>query len=138
MKRGYHVYVSVLFAVLSGFFTGCHTDPYPIVELEGIATFDGKPLQNVNLIFRPQDNSGKTSTAFVAEGGKFIAAYSADRRGVKAGELDVHVGTVDQPGYEANEAGKKAVEQYGYQTPPLVISISKQDKNYQLDFKPRQ
>ena len=131
--------VIVVFAMLLiGATVGCNKDPYDIVELEGVATFDGKPLHNVNLIFRPKDDSGKTSTALVTDpGGKFVVAYSANRKGVKAGDIEICVGVIDMSGFEANEAGKAAIEQYGYQAPRLSINLTKSDKNYILDLKPR-
>ena len=140
MNRVFNVYVLLLIGASLGLSTGCKKDPYSIVELEGVVTFDGQPVQNVTMIFKPQGDSGKTSTAMVTDpAGKFIAAYSVDRKGVKAGDIDVHVGVIDIPSrsYTANDSGKKAIEQYGYQTPPHVINIVKPDKDYQLELKPR-
>lgn len=115
--------------------TGCGAKtPYPIVPLEGTASYKGKPLERVILTFGSGDK--RESSAVVLTGGKFKAIHTPQLDGVPTGKCIVRVGMDSAAiGAAAPEEYKELFEKYGMNSKGLEIDVTKADKNFNLNFE---
>jgi hypothetical protein len=113
-------------------FVGCGARaPYGTAELEGTASYKGKPLENVILTFSVEGK--RESSAVVMSGGKFRAVHTPTIDGVPVGSCKVRVG-LDGQSTVPNE-WKELFQKYGTDSQGLEIEVSKSDKNYSLNFE---
>jgi hypothetical protein len=112
--------------------SGCKQSvPYEMAELEGTASYKGKPLENVVLTFTSGDK--RPSSAVVSAGGKFKAISSSSVNGVPVGKCVVRIGW-DSP--DAPPAQwKELFDKYGTESNGLEIDVTKSNKNYSLNFE---
>jgi hypothetical protein len=108
--------------------------PYPVVPIEGVVTWEGKPIpKEFVLKFRPE--SGMTeSTGFIKDGGKFVTVHTVDIDGVPTGNCTVRVQWNGGDGTSPPDEYKPLVSKYGFTTEGFPVEIKKKDKNMKLDF----
>jgi hypothetical protein len=102
-----------------------------MAELEGTASYQGKPLENVILTFSCGDK--RPSSAVVSTGGKFKAVSSPSVKGVPLGKCVVRIGW-DSPDAPPTQ-WKEMLDKYGSESNGLEIDITKSNKNYSLNFE---
>ena len=132
MKK-YYYYVSII--VLFFGIIGCGPKaPYSIVPIEGVVTWDGKPIpKEFTLKFRPE-NGKMESTGFIKDGGKFTTIHTVDIDGVPTGNCTVHVIWSGGDGTSPPEEYMPLVSKYGFASDGFPVEITKKDKKMKLDF----
>jgi hypothetical protein len=116
-------------------FSGCSPKaPYDVVPIEGIVTWNGKPLpKEFGLKFRPE-NGANESTGFIKDNGKFVTFHTIEISGVPTGHCTVRIawnggdGTTPPPEYQP------LLKKFGFQSEGLPLEIKKKDKSLKLDF----
>jgi hypothetical protein len=135
MKKLYTIFLIVLFTVT---IFGCSPKaPYDVVRIEGVVTYDGKPLPPDFLLrFRPE-NGRNESTGFIKENGKFTTIHTVDIDGVPTGKCTVRVqwnGSDAPIPIPPPAEFQPLIKQYGFQSEGLPIEITKKDLNLKIDF----
>lgn len=132
MKRDY---CFVLLVVLFLFVTGCGVKaPYPVVPIEGVVTWGGKPIpKEFTLRFRPE-NGMNESTGVIKDGGKFTTIHTVSIDGVPTGQCTVRVAWSGGFGTSPPDEYKPLVSKYGFTSEGIPIEITKKDLNLKLDF----
>ena len=121
--------------------SGCNAGGPEIVEIEGVATRNGKPVPNVRIYFMPDD--GRPSWGVTDAEGKFVLDYDYDYDGAKVGTHTVWIqdesGNVDPTLAMSGAARPKRnpemaeiLEKYGKDKSQLKVEVKKPDKNFQL------
>ena len=130
--------VICLLAVFTG---GCGAGGPEIVEIEGVATRNGKPVPNARIYFVPDE--GRPSWGVTDAEGKFVLDYDYDHDGAKVGTHTVWIqdesGNVDPTLAMSGGARPKRnpemaeiLEKYGREKSQLKVEVKKPDKNFQL------
>ncbi|WP_166823307.1 Ig-like domain-containing protein [Thalassoroseus pseudoceratinae] len=97
-------------------FMGCGNG---LSTLEGTVTVDGNPApEGINLSFTPADGTGSPSYASTDADGHYEAAFSFQKKGIKAGEHRVQL----VPG---NDSGSNTMPQIGPDGKPVPSSKPK-------------
>ena len=130
---------SVLFvSLLAILFTaiGCAPKaPYGIVEIAGVATFNGKPLpKDFKIDFNPDDGKRSSSAIILADDGKFVASHTVSQDGVPAGKCTVFVSWAGDIGTSPPAEYGPLFEKFGFGKEGMPVEISKPDKKFNLDF----
>jgi len=108
--------------------------PYPVVPIEGVVTWGGKPIpKEFTLKFRPESGMNE-STGFIKDGGKFATIHTVDIDGVPTGKCTVRVIWSGGDGTFPPDEYKPLVGKYGFTSEGLPVEITKKDKNMKLDF----
>ncbi|MDO5553012.1 MAG: hypothetical protein Q4G68_04555 [Planctomycetia bacterium] len=123
--------------VLTACLTGCGSQPYKVVPVEGTLTSAGQPLANCVIQFKPAE--GRLSSAKTDENGHFKAQYSSDTAGIQVGECRLYLvnvgGTITGPGkFTYTPEQQKLLEKYGTSTEGFPVTITKKDKNMVIDL----
>ena len=109
--------------------------PYGIVEIAGVATFDGKPLpKNIKIDFIPEDGKRSSSAITRADDGKFVAVHTVNQDGVPTGKCKVTVAWAGDIGTSPPAEFAPMFKKYGFGKEGMPIEITKADKKFQLDF----
>lgn len=90
--------VYAAFACAAGITVGCGGDQLETVQVSGIVTCQGKPVPNAQVMFNPQEISGrdasdlgKPAIGLTDEQGRFTLSTYGDEDGVVAGRHAVNV-----------------------------------------------
>lgn len=75
-------------AVLSA---GCQDGP-KLVEVEGVVTLDGEPLEGATVMFQPTEGRPSAGTTDIE--GHYALTYTSEKRGALVGEHAVSITTV--------------------------------------------
>ncbi|UUO04551.1 carboxypeptidase-like regulatory domain-containing protein [Blastopirellula sp. J2-11] len=122
----------VLFIPLS--FLGCGAAKYDVVPLEGTLTYEGQPVPQMIVSFKPEGK--RASEATTDENGKFRMQHSIDQFGIEPGPQEVSVYWVspsDDGSIPATEVQKKVV-QYFRKNQPMQVNIEEPNKNFELSL----
>ena len=119
------------------FVVGCQKGPYQVVKLEGTIKYDGQPLENVEIVFTPEE--GRPSSAIVTTDGHFKAKYSPGIMGVQSGNLRVSViplvnNEPGKPPVPLSGVHKEVKEKYGYGQPGFPIEVTKASSKFVIDL----
>jgi hypothetical protein len=111
--------------------SGCDSKvPYDLVPIEGIATYQGKPLpEEFIIVFQPSDGS-RSSEGIVKKGGKFQLIHTPQMVGAKVGTNTVFV----RPIRVVPEGYKEFVNQYGLGATGFPVNIDRKNSAFKLDF----
>lgn len=83
-KQGY--FFSGLLILTSLLALGCSQGDMPeIGHVSGTVTFDGKPMEGVQVMFEPVDGA-RSATAMTDAEGKYVLKYNGNTEGTKTGE----------------------------------------------------
>lgn len=74
-------------AVILG--SGCGKQGAPLGTVRGTVTFDGDPLANARVVFRPAE--GRTSVGTTDQDGRYALSLSPTRKGALVGEHSVAI-----------------------------------------------
>jgi hypothetical protein len=115
---------------------GCQPKaPYDIIPLEGIATWQGKPIPKDFLIqFAPQDGKRQSSAYIQSDDGSFKVVHTASLDGVPVGKCKVTVSWAGPMESSPPKEFQPLLKQYGFETQGLELELTKPDKKFQLDF----
>jgi len=132
MKKYYY---SVPIVLLFLCMIGCGPKaPYSVVPIEGVVTWEGKPLpKEFTLSFRPENGMAE-STGFIKDGGKFTTIHTVDIDGVPTGKCTVRVKWSGGFGTTPPEEYNSLLSKYGFTSEGIPVEITKKDKNLKLDF----
>ena len=128
------LFVSLLAIVFTAI--GCAPKaPYGIVEIAGVATFDGKPLpKDCKIDFIPDDGKRPSSAIIRADDGKFVAVHTVNQDGVPVGKCKVTVSWAGDIGTSPPAEFGPLFQKFGFGKEGMSVEISKADKNFKLDF----
>ena len=118
-------------------FVGCGEKlPYEVVGIRGTITFEGRPApKGLRLQFAPANGMGRTSTAFVGEGGKFKAAYTRSVEGIQVGKVILTVGWSTGSDASMPSEAVEIIKKFGAATKGLPLEITKPDKEFRIELK---
>jgi len=107
-------YTTIIIAVLFlPFFVGCaQENPFGVVYVEGTVTYNGEPIQGVNVTFNPLDAGEQLSAGGLTDArGRFTltAGGSPTGSGARPGSYDVTFAKFEIPQFESPEAQFAAI-----------------------------
>lgn len=108
---------------------GCGDGKPPTYELSGTVTFDGKPIPEGSIMFRPSDNRSATATTQIVDG-KYSLKLPAGQKSVMV-EASQFVGPVDKT------MGQRPRDQYipfKYNVETTLTMEVKPENNLVQDF----
>lgn len=93
-----------MIAFVSSALIGCGDDGPRIVPVNGVVTFKGKPIRNINVMFVPSDGKGRIAQGTSDESGKFSLQTEKPGDGAMMGDYKVSFKFVseivpDMPGF---------------------------------------
>jgi len=101
-------------------FVGCsEANPHGTVHVEGTITFDGNPVQGVNITLRPRDGA-HSAGGITDASGRFTVA-TGGFNGAKPGEYDITFSKIEIPGGDLSY--DEFMAQFGGRQPPAVHLI---------------
>ncbi|MDR1384931.1 MAG: hypothetical protein LBJ67_13945 [Planctomycetaceae bacterium] len=116
--------------------SGCGPkQPYPIVPVEGTASWQGKTLpKNFIIVFQPEDGSPESKGYLKRDDGSFQMLHTPQFDGVRTGASKVYVlwglqGTEPVPKEYKDLIAKYSTPQTGIQ-----VQVTKKDLNMKIDF----
>ncbi|MDO5554395.1 MAG: hypothetical protein Q4G68_11610 [Planctomycetia bacterium] len=119
---------------------GCNKGPYDIVPVKGVILYNGEPLANCSVEFRPV--TGRPSTAKTDEMGCFEAYYTVDAKGIQVGEVHLFLTDLDgkqdpkNPGLLIyTKEQQEIMKKYGHTTTGFPLTITKKENNLQIDLQ---
>jgi hypothetical protein len=130
--------VFLLFSLVVVCVAGCSNEPR-VVEVSGVALYEGKPVPNLLITFEP--DGGRPSWGITSAEGRFTLEYTATEKGAMVGTHKVTaVYRAATPDDEMSGKGQtpavKAVQaKYGDAAKtPMRLEIKQPEKNLELKF----
>ncbi|MFN3150259.1 hypothetical protein [Bremerella sp.] len=120
----------VLLALIST--AGCGGGKYDVVPVEGILTYEGQPVPQMIVSFKP--DGGRASEATTDENGKFRMQYSIDQYGIAPGPQEISaywVSPTDDGSVPPTELQKNVVK-YFKKNPPIKVTIEQPQKSFEI------
>ncbi|MEW4565512.1 hypothetical protein AB1K70_23495 [Bremerella sp. JC770] len=128
MKQCLCVAMMVPFAML----VGCGGGKYDVVPVEGVLTFEGEPVPQMIVSFKPV--GGRAAEATTDQEGRFKMQYSIDQYGIEPGAQEINaywVSPSDDGSVPPTELQKKVI-QYFKKNPPLAVTIDQPQKHFEI------
>lgn len=123
-------WAAVLIALIAT--VGCGGGKYDVVPVEGVLTYEGQPVPQMIVSFKP--DGGRASEATTDENGKFRMQYSIDQFGIKPGPQEISaywVSPTDDGSVPPTELQKNVVK-YFKKNPPIKVTIEQSQKNFEI------
>ena len=111
--------------------------PYSLVEISGVASYQGTPLpEGFRVEFAPTDGS-RPSFGVIHPGGKFELVHTASQKGAKVGTCKVRVYWNENPQTNpAPEEYQEMLSKYGMTGEDAPeVEVSKKDKDFKVNFE---
>jgi len=124
--------VSMTLVIAFAMLAGCGSGKYDVVPVEGVLTFEGEPVPQMIVSFKPV--GGRAAEATTDEEGRFKMQYSIDQYGILPGAQEINaywVSPSDDGSVPPTELQKKVI-QYFKKNPPLAVTIDQPQKNFEI------
>ena len=111
--------------------------PYSLVEISGVASYQGTPLpEGFRVEFEPTDGS-RPSFVIIQPGGKFELVHTASQKGAKVGTCKIRVYWNENPQTNpAPEEYQEMLSKYGMTGEDAPeVEVSKKDKDFKVNFE---
>jgi hypothetical protein len=124
----------VILCIISVIFlleTGCGEN---LVQIKGVCTYNGEPVEDVTVTFVSQEDK-PSSSALIQKEGKFLIVYKAGVNGIHSGQ---YTAFFSSPSLESkpNKAGAALIKKYAPNpnAAGLPFSVNKSSNDYRWDI----
>ena len=126
-----NIFICILiFAIASQ--TGCGPAGPQIAAVEGLVTLDGKPVPNIDVIFKPQTIPGRNSVGQTLEDGTYRLIYNTETIGAL---VDKHKIEVYYTEPSNNKAGMSIPAKYQGENTELSFDVKSGNNVINLELK---
>ena len=91
----YKIAATAFCSLVLGLIVGCSGGGQPLAEVTGTVTLDGKPVENISVVFQPEAPDQATSRGTSNAEGKFSLMYNRDAAGAVPGKHKVRFAVMD-------------------------------------------
>jgi len=127
----------IFLLLLSVATTGCSESGTKLVQMSGVATFEGKPVPALELRFYPIQG-GRPASAITNGLGEFRVAFMQGKYGMLPGEQKVQVRYLDPTATNPRQMPapyNKIIQKYGDpKRTELTLTIKEDQANYELQL----